>query len=129
MPAISEALGFVTCTSPEPCASDHSVLPSNQMRAELEWVRSSPKARQAKNHARLDRYEQMEAEARADKGTLLASGFIAGGALMGVVSAGLQFGGYNFADKAWLASPWSTLTACVLYVLLIIYLIKASLSD
>ncbi|EHG24374.1 OPT family oligopeptide transporter [Alloprevotella rava F0323] len=68
-------------------------------------------------------------KARADKGTLLASGFIAGGALMGVVSAGLQFGGYTFADKAWLASPWSTLTACVLYFLLIIYLIKASLSD
>ena len=68
-------------------------------------------------------------KAHADKGTLLASGFIAGGALMGVVSAGLQFGGYSFADKAWLASPWSTLTACVLYVLLIIYLIKASLSD
>ncbi len=68
-------------------------------------------------------------KARADKGTLLASGFIAGGALMGVVSAGLQFGGYSFADKAWLASPWSTLSACVLYFLLIIYLIKASLSD
>ena len=68
-------------------------------------------------------------KARADKGTLLASGFIAGGALMGVVSAGLQFGGYTFADKAWLASPWSTLTACILYFLLIIYLIKASLSD
>lgn len=68
-------------------------------------------------------------KARADKGTLLASGFIAGGALMGVVSAGLQFGGYSFADKACLASPWSTLTACVLYFLLIIYLIKASLSD
>lgn len=73
--------------------------------------------------------EEVVNKARADKGTLLASGFIAGGALMGVVSAGLQFGGYNFADKAWLASPWSTLTACVLYVLLIIYLIKASLSD
>lgn len=61
--------------------------------------------------------EEVVNKARADKGTLLASGFIAGGALMGVVSAGLQFGGYNFADKAWLASPWSTLTACVLYVL------------
>ena len=32
---------------------------------ELEWVRSSPKARQAKSRARLERYEQMEAEARA----------------------------------------------------------------
>ena len=34
------------------------------MKSELEWVRSSPKARQAKNKARLERYEQMEAEAR-----------------------------------------------------------------
>lgn len=32
---------------------------------ELEWVRSPPKARQAKSRARLERYEQMEAEARA----------------------------------------------------------------
>jgi ATP-binding cassette ChvD family protein len=30
---------------------------------ELEWVRSSPRARQAKSRARLDRYEQMAAEA------------------------------------------------------------------
>ena len=35
---------------------------------------------------------------RNEKGTLLASGFIAGGALMGVVSAGMQFGGLNFAN-------------------------------
>lgn len=34
---------------------------------ELDWVRSSPKARQAKNKARLERYEQMEAEARQSK--------------------------------------------------------------
>ncbi|QWT18027.1 energy-dependent translational throttle protein EttA [Collinsella sp. zg1085] len=34
---------------------------------ELDWVRSSPKARQAKNKARLARYEQMEAEARASQ--------------------------------------------------------------
>ena len=38
---------------------------AKKMRSELDWVRSSPKARQAKNKARLDRYEQMEAEARA----------------------------------------------------------------
>ena len=37
---------------------------------------------------------------RNEKGTLLASGFIAGGALMGVVSAGMQFGGLNFANAA-----------------------------
>ena len=40
---------------------------AKKMKSELEWVRSSPKARQAKNRARLDRYEQMEAEARASK--------------------------------------------------------------
>lgn len=37
---------------------------AKRMKNELEWVRSSPKARQAKNKARLERYEQMEAEAR-----------------------------------------------------------------
>ncbi|WP_139652380.1 energy-dependent translational throttle protein EttA [Raoultibacter phocaeensis] len=40
---------------------------AKRMQSELEWVRSSPKARQAKSKARLDRYEQMEAEARAAK--------------------------------------------------------------
>ena len=40
---------------------------AKRMQAELEWVRSSPKARQAKNKARLERYEEMEAQARASK--------------------------------------------------------------
>jgi ATP-binding cassette ChvD family protein len=34
-----------------------------RLERELEWVRSSPRARQAKSRARLDRYEQMAAEA------------------------------------------------------------------
>ena len=38
-----------------------------RIESELEWVRSSPKARQAKNKARLERYEQMETEARQFK--------------------------------------------------------------
>ena len=38
---------------------------ARRMQRELEWVRSSPKARQAKNKARLERYEQMVAEAEA----------------------------------------------------------------
>ncbi|HIY82388.1 energy-dependent translational throttle protein EttA [Rubneribacter sp.] len=38
---------------------------AKRMARELEWVRSSPKARQAKNKARLERYEQMAAEAAA----------------------------------------------------------------
>lgn len=40
---------------------------AKRMKNELEWVRSSPKARRAKNKARLERYEQMEAEARSAK--------------------------------------------------------------
>ncbi len=40
---------------------------AKRMEAELEWVRSSPKARQTKNKARLARYEEMEAEARASQ--------------------------------------------------------------
>lgn len=37
---------------------------AKRMQKELEWVRSSPKARQAKSKARLENYERMEAEAR-----------------------------------------------------------------
>jgi len=40
---------------------------AKKMKSELEWVRSSPKARQAKSRARLERYEQMETEALASK--------------------------------------------------------------
>ena len=40
---------------------------AKRMASELEWVRSSPRARQAKNKARLARYEEMEAEARASQ--------------------------------------------------------------
>ncbi len=40
---------------------------AKRMESEIEWVRSSPKARQAKSKARLERYEQMEAEALATK--------------------------------------------------------------
>lgn len=64
---------------------------------------------------------------RNEKGTLLASGFIAGGALMGVVSAGMQFGGLNFANAAYLSSPISQVISLIAYVALIIYLAKASL--
>ena len=63
--------------------------------------------------------------ARSEKGTLLASGFIAGGALMGVVSAAMQFGGFNFASPEWLANPWSQVVSLVAYFCLILYLVKA----
>lgn len=65
--------------------------------------------------------------ARNERATLLASGFIAGGALMGVVSAGMQFGGLNFANAEYLASPLSQWISLVAYAALIVYLTKASM--
>ena len=65
---------------------------------------------------------------RNEKGTLLASGFIAGGALMGVVSAGLQFGGLNFASEAWTSTNYAQWLSLVMYIALIVYLAKASMS-
>ena len=65
-------------------------------------------------------------KARGEKGNLLASGFIAGGALMGVVSALLRFGGISFDYAEWWANPLSELCSLVAYVLLIIYFIKAT---
>ncbi len=65
--------------------------------------------------------------ARGEKGTLLASGFIAGGALMGVVSAAMRFGGINLVNEAWLNNVLSEVLALVAYVLLILYFIKSSL--
>ena len=62
----------------------------------------------------------------SDKGTLLASGFIAGGALMGVVSAALRFAGCDFVCTEWLSSTWAETLSLVAYILLIIYFIKAS---
>ena len=64
---------------------------------------------------------------RGEKGTLLASGFIAGGALMGVVSAALRFGGVDLLNEIWLDNAWSEILALVAYAFLIIYLIKASM--
>ena len=65
---------------------------------------------------------------RGEKCTLLASGFIAGGALMGVVSAGLRFGGVNVMNEAWLGNPMSEVLSLVAYSLLIFYIVKASMN-
>ena len=58
---------------------------------------------------------------------LLASGFIAGGALMGVVSAAMRFCGVNVMNEAWVANPLSEVASLVAYTLLIVYLVKASI--
>ncbi len=67
-----------------------------------------------------------EAKERGEKGTLIASGFIAGGALMGVVSALLRFGGLNFINAEWLANPLSEVCAIIAYAVLIIYFVRAT---
>jgi len=64
--------------------------------------------------------------ARGERGTLIASGFIAGGALMGVVSALLRFGGVNLINDSWLANPLSELCSLLAYILLIVYFIRAT---
>ncbi|MBP5397670.1 MAG: oligopeptide transporter, OPT family [Bacteroidales bacterium] len=77
--------------------------------------------------------DEAENRARGEKGTLIASGFIAGGALMGVVSAILKF-----AHVDWWLSEWNTpaegalcsgaeAIALLPYLLLIAYMIYATL--
>lgn len=64
---------------------------------------------------------------RGDLGTLLASGFIAGGALMGVFSAILRFVGFNPVNEDWVVSGWSNAIALIAYFALILYFVKAIL--
>lgn len=66
-------------------------------------------------------------EARLNKGTLLASGFIAGGALMGVVSAILKYANIDFYQKAWAESSGAQYVAIIAYLAIAFYLIKSSL--
>lgn len=61
-----------------------------------------------------------------ERGTLIASGFIAGGALMGVVSAALRFGGINLVLDSWLANTMSELVSLVAYVVLVAVFVKMS---
>ncbi len=66
-------------------------------------------------------------KSRRDRGTLIASGFIAGGALMGVVSAVLRFGGINFVNDQWFASHSAEILGLGMFILLCAYLIWESL--
>ena len=70
--------------------------------------------------------DQAVNQARGERGTLIASGFIAGGALMGVVSALMRFGNLNFVSEAWMQNPLSEFCALAAYVLLIGYFVWAS---
>jgi len=81
----------------------------------ISWYVSSRSKDKALNAARLER------------GTLLASGFIAGGALMGVVSVVLRSFKINMINEAWSENRLSELVAIVPYLALIGYLIWDSM--
>ena len=66
------------------------------------------------------------ANKRNEKGTLIASGFIAGGALMGVVSAIIKFCGVDLYMTEWEASNTAGVLSLVMYVLLTIYFVWSS---
>ena len=63
---------------------------------------------------------------RGEKGNLLASGFIAGGALMGVLSALLRFYDVSFDYSSWWANSLSEIVSLAAYLLLIVYFVMAT---
>ena len=65
-------------------------------------------------------------EARSGKGTLIASGFIAGGALMGVVSALLKFFNVDWFLSAW-NSAYGEAIAIVPFIAIIAYMVLSSM--
>ncbi len=60
-------------------------------------------------------------KARFDRGTLIASGFIAGGALMGVLTALLNYAEVDWKLEAWAASNGAEWTGLAMYIALIVY--------
>ena len=72
----------------------------------------------------VNRHKNAEqAKANNNRGTLIASGFIAGGALMGVVSAILAFAGLNLTLTGWAGSAYAEILGLVMYAALIAYFI------
>ncbi len=65
--------------------------------------------------------------ARQERGTLLASGFIAGGALMGVVSAIIAFLGVDLMATTWTEGVAAQACSVIAYAALIMYFVKASM--
>ncbi len=66
-------------------------------------------------------------KARKDKGTLLASGLIAGGAIMGIVSAILKYADVEFDMGTWVGSSGFNILGIVMYLGLCLYLIADSM--
>ncbi len=63
---------------------------------------------------------------RKEKGTLIASGFIAGGALMGVVSAIIKYAGGDYINEAWTESNAAIWLGLVMFAIICSYLYFAS---
>lgn len=66
-------------------------------------------------------------QARKERGTLIASGFIAGGALMGVISAMLKFGGINYVNAEWFTSNAAEALALLMFAVICGYVIWEAL--
>ncbi len=66
------------------------------------------------------------AKKRSEKGTLIASGFIAGGALMGVVSAAIKFAGADWYMNEWATGSGAEILSIVMYVALFAYFVVAA---
>ena len=72
----------------------------------------------------VNRHKNPEkAKANNNRGTLIASGFIAGGALMGVVSAILAFAGVDWMLSSWSESMGAVYLGIVMYAAIIGYFI------
>jgi len=65
--------------------------------------------------------------ARRERGTLIASGFIAGGALFGVFSAILRYSGFNWVNTEWQESHYAEMLALIMFCLIAFYMIWDSL--
>ncbi len=66
-------------------------------------------------------------QSRNERGTLMASGFIAGGALFGVFSALLTYLGFNYINPEWAGSHAAEVLGLAMYALLIGYFIWSTL--
>lgn len=65
--------------------------------------------------------------ARRERGTLIASGFIAGGALMGIISVLLRSANINFINNEWVESHAAEMVAIIMFAILCAYMIWDSL--
>ena len=66
-------------------------------------------------------------KARFDRGTLIASGFIAGGALMGVVSAVLKYFDCDWYMTSWAESKGAEWLGLAMYIVLMVYFVLHTL--